>query len=395
MAEVVEAAARPSGDRDEIIELNLKIEFAGQELARHEPPAGAFLGAYVARDNRAGDIRAFEAATGVNHAIFAYTMALEDEYPLRWVLENIAAGKAPFITLLPVEAEALAGRETVTKLREFAANVGQFNVPAFVQLFPLIGDHGFNFAEYTAFFRAAHSVFAHYAPNVALVWGFDTQNLADSVRFYPGRDAVDWIHLINPSPISPSGEFGDFFSYLNFFYFAYQHERPLMVSVAVSHYSAESNAYFTHEAAAKIQNIFGRLEEYPRIKAVIYRSYNDLAASGNKFGLTGVPIISQAYAEVSSSPHFLSFVENTNFPRVATQIIRSPFRAIMWNYYFYIPMRALAYDARLLWEQLESLKNLAREINGEFFVCMADVHEITGADFFVDFQRRLLVLRYS
>jgi hypothetical protein len=49
------------------------------------------------------------------------------------------------------------------------------------------------------------------------------------------------------------------------------------------------------------------------------------------------------------------------------------------------------YDARF--EYLTLLEGREVEIGGEMFFTMADVNRVSGADFFVDMQRGLLVLR--
>ncbi|MCL2376161.1 MAG: hypothetical protein FWC76_02075 [Defluviitaleaceae bacterium] len=385
-SDVAVAAVTPV--RDEIVSLNLQIEIADHIPAMYEPPEGAFLGAYIKRDATFDSIRAFEDDVGVAHAIFAYTMALDDEYPLRWVLENVAFSKAPFIVVNPPKDGSIYDIEPLVN---FAMEAGRFHAPMFVNLFPLVDNHGFIPSEYIAFFREARGIFAEYAPNVAFVWGFDAQNMTQAAQFYPGRDVVDWVHLIIYNDVDANGGFKDFFTYINFFYFAFQQEGPLAVSVAVSHYTLENNSYFTREAAEEIEYIYGRLQDYPRIKAIIYRNYNDLQGRGNKYTINSVRDISEAYAQAVSVPHFLNYVSDIRQPEATTIRIHSPFRAIMRNSYFYIPLRALVYDARFPY--LEMLEGREVEINGEMFFKIADIHRASGADFFVDMRQYLLVLR--
>jgi len=375
--------------QDEIVMFNLQIEIENHALGRYEPAEGSFLGMYIERDAATGSIRSFEADMGVNHAIFVYTMALGDDYPIRWVLENIAGVKAPFIVLMPPDEGDVFDTDL---LADFARETGRFNVPMFVHLYPVVEGHRFVPTEYIAFFREAREVFARYAPNVALVWGFDAQSMMFSTQFYPGRDAVDWVHLIIYNDVDTSGEFKDLFTYVDFFYFAFQQEAPLVVSTAVSHYALESNRYFTHEAAARIEYIYGRLQEYPRIRAILYRSYNDLPGRGQKFAVNSARDISEAYARAVGTSHFLSrLAGNADLPETATIRIHSPFRAIMRNSYFYIPVRGLMYDARFAY--IEELMGREVEIGGELFFTIADVNRVSGADFFVDMQQGLLVLR--
>jgi len=372
---------------DEITHLSIEIEIENYRLALHEPAAGAFIGAYIERDAAAGGIRAFEADVNVSHAIFAYTMALDDEYPMLWVLENIALMKMPFIAVMPAAEGPVYNLELV---RELAVNAGRFNVPMFINLFPLTVNHIFTAEEYIHFFRQARTIFSEYAPNAALVWGFDAENIIEAMQFYPGAFAVDWIHMTVYNDVDIRGRFNDFFTHINFFYFAFQREAPLMVSTAVSHYTLENTSYFIREAAEKIEYIYSGLQAYPRIKAVIYRSYNDAFGRGSKYAVNSMPAIRDAYAAAVYSSHFSITMDDIG-EGYATKRILSPFRAVMRNSDFYIPVRALLYDARIPYYQMDA--DVQTEIAGDMFVPIADVNRIFGMDFFVDMQRRMLVLR--
>ena len=382
--------AQEAPSDDTIIPLSLKIQVADYKLAKHEPPYGAFIGMYIARDTTAGNITAFESAIGVDHAMFAYTMALDDNYPLLWVLECLSAQKTPFITVLPPQNGHLYDAEL---LRELALAAGRFNVPFFIHLYPITAAHNFNPPEHISFFHTAHTIFAQYAPNVALVWGFDAEKLAVSAQFFPGMDVVDWIHMTIYNNISTDGTFGDFFSYIDFFYYMYQQKAPLAISTAVSHYTIETNAYFTQAAADKILHIYEGLREYTRIKAVLYRNYSDLSGDGNKYGINAADVIRAAYIQAVSNSHFINFAPKdiTQEQQVSTKQLRSPFRAIMHNSYFYIPLRALIYDVHFPY--LEQLAGMETIINGETFFSMAHINRVSGMDFFVDLDRRILVLR--
>jgi len=378
-----------AAEQNEIVQLNLQIEIENHALGMYEPAEGSFIGAYIERDATTNSIRAFEADIGVSHAIFAYTMTLGEEYPIRWVLENIAGVKAPFIIVMPPEEGPIYD---IKLIEDFARETGRFDVPLFVNLFPILQGHSFVPTEYIAFFREVQEVFVEHAPNVAMVWGFDAASMAFSTQFYPGRDVVDWVHLIIYNEVDATGGFMDFFAYIDFFYFAFQQEGPLVVSTAVSHYTLENNSYFTREAVAKIEYIYGRLQEYPRIRAILYRNYNDLQGSGHKFVVNSARDISEAYARATDAPHFIGrLAGNANLPETATIRIHSPFRAVMRNSYFYIPLRGLMYDARF--EYIDILAGMEIEIGGEMFFTIADVNRVSGADFFVDMSRGLLVLR--
>ena len=391
LAEIEAMRGEEAGDR----RLDLKVEVSGHILERYEPARGALLGAYVARDLSVSGIRAFEADVGVSHAIFAYTMRLGEEYPSRWVLENLAAAKAPLITLLPPgDGQVRLGDvRLVEGLREFAENAGRFDVPLFVHLFPVVEGHVFEAEEYIIFFRLARSIFRHYAPNVALVWGFDAASMAGAMRFFPGRDAVDWIKLVAYSDVSGDGGFDDFFELVELFTLAYQREAPLMLGFGVSHFTASNHSYFTIEAAAQIEYIYERLVKFPRIKAVLYRNYNDIGGRGSKYAVHGVEVIAAAYGRAAGAGHFLDFVNNGREVREVVQLMRSPFTAVMRDYYFYIPMRALVNCVGLPRAYLDELMGTGTEIDGEMFFAMGHINRVAGADFFVDLEAGVLVFR--
>ena len=372
---------------EEITHLSIEIEIENHRLALHEPAAGAFIGAYIERDSSLDGIRAFETETNVSHAIFAYTMALDDDYPILWVLKNIALMKSPFISVLPPSEGPVYNLELI---KDLAVNAGRFNVPIFINLFPLEANHIFTSEEYIHFFRQSRTIFSEHAPNAALVWGFDAEEIIGAMQFYPGAFAVDWIHMTVYNDVDVYGRFNDFFAHINLFYFAFQREAPLMVSTAVSHYTLENNSYFVREAAEKIDYIYSGLQAYPRIKAVIYRSYNDTFGRGNKYAISSMPAIIDTYAAVTASPHFLKSSDGME-EEYATKRILSPFRAVMRNSDFYIPIRALLYDAGIPYHQIDT--GVQTEISGEMFMSIADVNRIFGMDFFVDMQRHLLVLR--
>jgi len=125
---------------------------------------------------------------------------------------------------------------------------------------------------------------------------------------------------------------------------------------------------------------------------VLYRNYNDLQGRGHKYAINSGRDISEAYARAASADHFLSrLVGSPELSEAATIRIHSPFRAIMRNMYFYIPLRGLVYDANFAY--LELLAGREVEIGGELFFTIADVNRVSGVDFFVDMGQGLLVLR--
>ena len=119
----VHSSVRPA---EEPIQLALQILINDHPLALYEPTEGALLGAYMPLESEGGvgGISAFEEAVGVTHAIFATSLTLGEEYPLRWVLENIAMGKAPKIVVnLPAGDHSIS--DLAPALEELAAETGR------------------------------------------------------------------------------------------------------------------------------------------------------------------------------------------------------------------------------------------------------------------------------
>jgi len=383
--------APPAPAPTDFARLTLKIDLHNHTPAKFEPPEGAFIGAYIVRDRAAPGIRAFEAALGAPHAIYAYSLTLGAAYPTRWVLENIAAMRTPLITVHIGD-----GGLCLDAVSIFARAAGTLNVPTFINLAPLLPNNSFLPSEYRQFFANAHEIFRSYAPNVALVWTMDASQLLTAPQFYPGRNYVDWIGLQLYNDISASGEFRDLFHYIELFNFTFQQERPLMLFTAISHYTMENNAYFVHEAAAKIYQTFERLRHFPRIFAIIYHNYDGLrhprpgAAFANNYLINTAEPIRAAYLAAIAHPHFAPQPAHTD-PHPITTRLRSPFSAIMRDGFFYIPRLALVYDLRLA--NMDKLDGHAVFIDGRAYYSLSDLNDIFGKDFFVSPQNQMLVLR--
>ncbi|MCL2415430.1 MAG: hypothetical protein FWD01_01330 [Defluviitaleaceae bacterium] len=377
--------------------LNLILEFQETLPAKYEPLWGTYLGANIQYDHISSSMRNFDDTIGVNHAVFAYDINLDEPYPFRWVLENIAAMKTPIITVYPAEnspASRIFDRNAIT---EFAKNVGHFNVPIFINLFPLT-DINFAPSEYIDFFRYAYEEMRRYAPNAALVWGMNAENLHIANQFYPGRDYVDWIKLSIYSEVSTQGEFGDFFEYIDIFNSDWQKERPLMLSVAVSHYTLENNGYFSWEAAEKIYDIYQRISEYPRVRAMVYQNFDGLRNPrmdfefAQNFMVNTVDVVQAAYAAAVSNQHFLSSMNNISLQPAVIQI-RSDFSAIEKEGFYYIPHNALSHD--LDFPDLNTLEEFGIIFDGEIYYPMHILNSVFEMDFFkiAAMPRNTLVLR--
>ena len=353
------------------VSLRLFFEQSNHLLGRHEPAKGVLLGAYIQSDPTAGSIAQFNETVGADHAIFAHTMQLGDSLPLRWVLENIAVGAAPFITLLPPEDSP--NPFNFSLLEDFIHDIALFNTPAFVQLFPICANSNFIPFEYIAFFNRAYTMFEAYAPNVALTWGFDAGVQATASHFFPGENSVHWINLTVYNHICPEGYFENMNTLLSNFHAAFSHVAPLVLTTAASSYCILSNRRFPVQAAEKITNIYGQIITFPRIRAIIYQNYNDIPSGGADFRVNHTEIITQAYQSAVLATHFLNYFPKQGASEYGITSQKSPYPALMIDYRFYVPQATF---------DLPTLPIIP--INGRLYHPLYYVLDATSSDFFVN-----------
>ena len=360
--------------------LDLFFEQANHPLGLHEPVQGVLLGAGIKKDPTAGSIEQFNELAGVGHAIFAYTMHLGDAFPLRWVLENIAAGSASFITLMP-PTDSSSPFDLIL-LEQFISDIALFNAPVFVQLFPITPGLDMVPLEYIAFFNRAYVMFEAAAPHVALTWGFDSTMQATAPHFFPGENAVHWINLTLYNYIDPDGYFADVSSILHGFHDAFSHIAPLSLTTAVSSYCIYSNRRFPYQAGAKIINLYGQVVNFPRLRAIIYQNYSDITGRGADFRINHTQVITNSYQTAALASHFL-----TSFPKYPAPIYgitsqKSPYTALLVGYRFYIPQAAF---------NLPTLPIVP--INGRIYHPLHYVLEATGSDFFVNMELSTITIQ--
>ncbi|MCL2349896.1 MAG: hypothetical protein FWC67_00300 [Defluviitaleaceae bacterium] len=352
-------------ESSEIIYLDVKIELQDSPLSKHEPPAGVFLGACITRAPALNNISNFQSYIGVNHAIFAHTMHLGDAFPLLWVTNNIANSSAPLITLIPPDG---GNPYDLNLIKDFAAQASLLNTATFVLLYPILQTSNHTPGEYKAFFREAHAIFAEAAPNVALVWGIDAHNLHIANHFFPGNNYVDWIHLTMHKEISEDGTFSDFFATFDIFNDMFQEAAPLMLSLAVSHYSIQNNRHFPAQAAEKITKIYESFDRYPRLKSIIYKNYNNIAGTGGIYDITTSAALREAYRGATSAPRFLNSIQSNPYLQTGKITLRTPHKAFIQDFDIFVIKEGIP----------RPIAEIAMEMN---------------ADFYVNLQEQILVLQ--
>jgi len=262
--------------------------------ARYEPVDGCYLGAYILEAvSVEGSIPAFERRTGKSHAIYVNEMPLGGTYPVSWVLSCIANGKTPYLIVNRPNSYAPFD---LALLEQTARDAGAFDVPVFIELLPYAKAEKYSRAEYLAFFAAARAQFSLDAPNAVLVWC--AEEAEDSQGYYPGHENVDWVNIKG----EPSDEaVADFIQ-------AYQRHKPIILTLAISHYSTENNAYDLSGAAQRIAAAYADCP--PRVKVVLYRDVNEMlyADEGvrHDFTVTTEDSLTKAYQSAISGAGFLS-----------------------------------------------------------------------------------------
>jgi len=372
--------------------LDVLIMNAGIMRRRFEPQSGIYIGAYIESDMAVNGVAAFEELTGVEHAIFANSMIAGEEFPFRWILELAAVRRTPLLTIQPYDRHDPFDMERITKT---AQNAGFFNLPIFVNLFPVSRVMGYEAQEYVAFFREAREIFARYAPNAAIVWSVHFEDVfARAENFYPGEEYVDWAGVAAFSNINNDGEHIDVMRHIGYFYFLFQREHPIMITaLGVSYFTTANFSFHTQQAADEIVRVYNALAAgFPRIKAVVYASFDatdfDTGRNLNNYRITGEPPLIEAYGRVLANSRFLNVVDENGEGRDDVTI-KSPFQIAEVNGVLFLPIESLIQDFRFLNTTL--LEGAHKMIGGNKYVSLQILQHRVGIEFFVNHSANMVL----
>jgi len=305
-------------------------------LAMHEPASGSFIGMYTdthpALDGRI--IAVHEAALGVRHCAFMEVMELGGAFPLLFVLECIAEQKMPVIVVLPPDGGLPPSVVWESLLTETARAFSDFPTPMFAKFLPLSADTRMNAAEYIAFFRYARAIFAQHAPHVAFVWSVDA-DFEGYMDFFPGELAVDWVGLSLFLP--GNGAAPDILERVLGFYHTFQREQPIMLNLALSHFSTEDHRFHVSETAAALGQIYYALRrDFPRVKMVNYMDVNRVAFNQRDYRISMDAALREAYRESAAG-----FAPRGLGEGLVRQPIRSAYSAHVEDGRVYLDVRTL------------------------------------------------------
>ena len=376
----------------------LYIQDKAYVKAKYEPSQGCYRGAGICYDQTTGgDIGVFEKLTGTDHAIYTNHIKLGDEYPVAWILSCIAQGKTPLLTILPPNRYAPYQEDLLLQTVRDAA---MFQIPVFIEFFPYDRNEGYDNGNYVEFYRKASRLFRQYVPTAAMVWGIAGADVYDSFSRYPGDSYVDWIGLRLQEDILPEGDiiYRSALRDMDFAYYSFQKQKPLMLSqISISHYSTSDMGYYTQKAAGELADIYRSIgADYPRIKAVIYESYNELnPAEENRqewydnYLITDESLMMTQYKEALADERFLPVVETAN-DGGGELLMRSPFPAYKADGAYYIGQKSLAYDMAVV--GLANLEEYGVTIKGETYYPANILKDTLGFRYKADDEDRRMVI---
>jgi hypothetical protein len=366
----------------------------------YEPERGCYIGADISGDKTiSANISDFEEKTLKPHALYANSMKLGEAYPYEWILECISKQKTPVLTIVPPDAPSPFQDDLLEKT---AKEAGELNIPMFVQFYPYSSEEGYKPERYVDFFRKAHTLFKKYAPHIAMIWGVSAENVYDCFSYYPGDSCVDWAGIIIAQKI------GDFDGMLyrpvmndiDYFYYSFQKKKPIMISgLSVSHYSTETVQYYTNEAAAEINKIYKTVaDRYPRIKAVIYKSYNEIdqketaVPSGiyNNYLLEDEAFVLESYCDGINRERYQSEFNPAKNGNTKYDFIRSPFSVYANGEGYFISDKSLQYDLGLV--GLSLLAESEVFINGGKYYPLDALEKHLSFKFDIDEVKEILIL---
>jgi len=339
--------------------------------AMHEPAIGALIGFYTEAPPRFDGriIATHEDSLGVQHDAFMHTMLLDDDFPLLWLLECMAEQKLPVFVIGPPETGSPFNHGL---LNEVIPAFGQFSVPMLVVFYPLSADTNWNPDYYIAFFRHARVLFAQHAPNAAFVWAVDA-SMENYMRYYPGDLAVDWVGMT----LFIENEDSDIWTSLDEFHRTFQHEKPIMLNVGISHLSNVDRRYRVHEAKAIMDDFYKTIGgNFPRVKLINYLDVNRMnytgAEGGHDYRIHIDSVLRAAYQE--STANFLA--ARATLDEMDVIPLRSAFAAISENEgQVYLDVRTITDELNQPMPPRTRWKDGSRRVNVETLEGWAVCHE--------------------
>ena len=270
-----------------------------RETAKYEDEHRCYTGAYILGDKGVEyDIKKFEDMVG-EHDIYIYHLKAGEPYPLSFVISCMTKDKMPYIIVEPMDED---NPWDYGNIKDMARQFGRFNIPTLVGWYPSPIVKGYDSERYVEYYRDVCDIFRANNKNTAFVWSVDSYNAEDCMEYYPGDEYVDWAGLEVYENINDSGvDIID--EQINYYCQMFQDTKPILLNVAVSHFSTVGYKYFINEAVKELERIYTLPEIYPCIKAINYMDYSEFEVFGdqtekNNYLLTNDDDIKTAYKEM-------------------------------------------------------------------------------------------------
>lgn len=299
--------------------------------ARLEPINGCYCGAFIdnekslpiATHDASGfprpDVASFNEATGIHHAFYFIYLGYGKPFPTTWVDNLKENGAGAQFAFEPTSYDQV---KDDAYLRKFAEDCKNSGIPIFLRFASeMNGDwvvYHKSPEKYIRMFRLVAKVMHEVAPNVAMVWCPFEIPVRYIERYYPGKDAVDWVGvniysvLYNDNDPNRNAQNRSPADALKFVYDHYSKDHPIIIGeYAAAQMSSLDHIPRQDYAIMKMNQFYESLPRlYPRVKAVHWLSMNAIkyAFPGrqlNDYSLLEDSDITKAYQKMLSDPYFL------------------------------------------------------------------------------------------
>ncbi len=257
------------------------------------------------------------------------------EFPLIDVLECFANERLPYVVLTPPSE----GRFSEELLMKSVKAASELQVECFVSIYPLSVGTSFGVDSYLSFFRRASGLFNTHAPKAAIVW--TAENDPSLMKYYPGDGYVDWVGLNMRQDVVKNAD-GQIkapdkgLESVEYFYYTYQGRKPIMLNLAVSHYSSLDNQYYLNEAADVISKVYRDLAQYPGIKGIVYMDYSKTSSIVQNYLITEDETLKAAYIKAMENGLTAPVMVSPD-----SSLTKSPFYAYKYNGRYFISAKSV------------------------------------------------------
>jgi hypothetical protein len=290
-------------------------------LAKYEPAAGCYIGAFVDKDFAVqGDYAKFQSLTKKKHASYITYVSYGRPFPRAWVEKVKAARAAPHVALEP--NDGLEAVRDGAYLRQWAREAFAANCPIFLRFASEMNGswtaYHRNSALYVQKFRLVAEVMQEEAPNVAMVWTPFAEPQFNISRYYPGDVYVDWVGVniysvyVHDGNSERPADHKDPVEFLRYVYNLYADRKPIQISeFAATHYCRATKQATVEFAIEKMTRLYRALkQQFARVKMINWFCLDADGAglADNNYSLTDNERVLQTYQTLIADAYFLSDV---------------------------------------------------------------------------------------